>query len=209
MPDYVKQVTIWNSPSSSQNYELRAKVAHDNIGAGFYTRNISYGTGAPSGGAADNIYLQYSAENIHPVIDIVYPVGSIYLSVNNTNPGTLFGGTWVQVCQGRALWGAGTYDSISYVADSTKERGLPNISGKVAYVYSDFNKGNTDYANKLSGPFYYNSSEDAGTNQNLGTGTSDAQRQIYMDLSRANSIYGASTTVQPACYIMYVWKRTA
>ena len=33
-------------------------------------------------------------------LDKVYPVGSIYMSVNNTNPGTLFGGTWV-------TWGAG------------------------------------------------------------------------------------------------------
>ena len=27
----------------------------------------------------------------------VYPVGSIYLSVNNVNPGTMFGGTWQQI----------------------------------------------------------------------------------------------------------------
>ena len=33
-------------------------------------------------------------------LDKVYPVVSIYMSVNNTNPGTLFGGTWV-------TWGAG------------------------------------------------------------------------------------------------------
>lgn len=27
----------------------------------------------------------------------VYPIGAIYMSVNNTNPATLFGGTWEQL----------------------------------------------------------------------------------------------------------------
>ena len=31
------------------------------------------------------------------LLDFVYPVGSIYWSSNNTNPGTLFGGTWTQI----------------------------------------------------------------------------------------------------------------
>lgn len=35
----------------------------------------------------------------------VYPVGSIYLSVNNTNPRTLFGGTWVAFGTGKVLMG--------------------------------------------------------------------------------------------------------
>ena len=34
------------------------------------------------------------------IINIVYPVGSIYMSVNNTNPSTFIGGTWV-------AWGSG------------------------------------------------------------------------------------------------------
>ena len=29
--------------------------------------------------------------------ELVYPVGSIYMSVNNTNPSLLFGGEWVQI----------------------------------------------------------------------------------------------------------------
>lgn len=35
----------------------------------------------------------------------VYPVGSIYLSVNNANPSTLFGGTWVAFGTGKVLMG--------------------------------------------------------------------------------------------------------
>lgn len=44
--------------------------------------------------------------NIYPTFDMVYPVGSIYMSVNSTNPRQLFGGVWQQL-QGRFLLGAG------------------------------------------------------------------------------------------------------
>ena len=48
------------------------------------------------------------------IFDLIYPVGSIYISVNSTNPGTLFGGTWEQI-QGKFLLGM----SGSYPAGST------------------------------------------------------------------------------------------
>ena len=34
------------------------------------------------------------------ILDAVYPIGSIYMSISPTNPGSLFGGTW-------EVWGAG------------------------------------------------------------------------------------------------------
>lgn len=40
-----------------------------------------------------------------------YPVGSIYLSVNNTNPSKWFGGTWKLIAQGRTLIGVDTNDT--------------------------------------------------------------------------------------------------
>ena len=45
-----------------------------------------------------------------PLLNLVYPVGSIYLSSKNTNPGTLFGGTWVQI-KDRFILTAGDYYS--------------------------------------------------------------------------------------------------
>ena len=48
------------------------------------------------------------------IIDMVYPVGSIYMSVASTSPATLFGGTWEQL-KDRFLLGAGD----TYTAGNT------------------------------------------------------------------------------------------
>ena len=48
------------------------------------------------------------------VIDMIYPVGAIYMSVNSTNPGNLFGGKWEQI-KDRFLLAAGD----TYAAGST------------------------------------------------------------------------------------------
>lgn len=37
--------------------------------------------------------------------DKIYPVGSIYTTVINTNPSTLFGGTWTRFAEGKTLFG--------------------------------------------------------------------------------------------------------
>lgn len=48
------------------------------------------------------------------IFDMIYPVGSIYISVNNANPSVLFGGTWEPI-QDRFLLGTGS----TYSAGST------------------------------------------------------------------------------------------
>jgi len=48
------------------------------------------------------------------LVDLIYPVGSIYMSVNNVNPATFLGGTWEQI-KDKLLLGAGS----SYSAGST------------------------------------------------------------------------------------------
>lgn len=96
------------------------------------TSGTDYGTTLPSSPATNQLFFQTVGSNF--VLDNVYPVGSIYMNVNSTNPGTLFGGTWEQI-QGKFLLGM----SSSYPAGSSggeakhtlTETELPSISPKL------------------------------------------------------------------------------
>lgn len=45
---------------------------------------------------------------VNSIKSAMYPVGSVYITYNNVNPGTFLGGTWERFGQGRTLVGEGT-----------------------------------------------------------------------------------------------------
>ena len=51
--------------------------------------------------------LYEGGKTLDKLFDLVYPVGSVYISTNATSPATLFGGSWTQI-QGRFLVGCGS-----------------------------------------------------------------------------------------------------
>ena len=53
------------------------------------------------------------------VFDMVYPVGSVYVSVNSTSPATLFGGTWVQIKDKFLLSAGDTYKAGATGGEAT------------------------------------------------------------------------------------------
>ena len=53
------------------------------------------------------------------VFDMVYPVGSVYVSVNSTSPATLFGGTWVQIKDKFLLSAGDTYEAGATGGEAT------------------------------------------------------------------------------------------
>jgi hypothetical protein len=67
-----------------------------------------------------------STENI---LNKTYPVGSIYMSVNSTDPSTLFGGTW-QRLKGRFLIGAGA------VADTNSNTSFGSLGAEKPDIVS-------------------------------------------------------------------------
>ena len=74
------------------------------------------------GGSKENIIksgtsnkLLYNDEEIFlkkDLLDFVHPVGSIYWSSNDTDPATLFGGTWVRI-KDKFLWAMGDSDTLN------------------------------------------------------------------------------------------------
>ena len=101
---------------------------------------------------------------IKSFLDAVYPVGSIYMSVKATNPGTLFGGTWVAIAQGRCLVGVNTSDNdfktpektggekkhtltVAEMPSHSHTIGTQNL-WKQAPTYGNINPGATEGANQ-------------------------------------------------------------
>ena len=58
---------------------------------------------------------------VKAIIDVVYPVGSIYISKESVNPGTLWPGTtWTREAEGRCIIGIGTgYPTVGATGGST------------------------------------------------------------------------------------------
>lgn len=125
-----------------------------------------------------------------------YPVGAIYISTSSTSPASLFGGTWESIASERVLMGV----SSSHGAGSTVSAGLPNIKGAVLDTWHGSGpSGSGALSVAVNG-------RSAVRNGDDGTFT---WGNFYFDAASYNSIYGNASTVQPAAYYVYMWRRTA
>lgn len=133
-------------------------------------------------------------------VDSSYPVGSIYMSTSSTSPASLFGGSWQSIASERVLMGV----SSSHGAGSTVDAGLPNISsGSNAALDIQGSWG----APACRAPF----AQTWQGNSELSSSTWSSTPKVIsarFDASLCNSIYGRSSTVQPAAYYVYMWRRT-
>ena len=130
-------------------------------------------------------------------LNSVYPVGSIYMSVNSTSPATLFGGTWVEL-QGRFLLGR----SSSYGNGSTGGRSNLTLRATIGAVDGDISAlgylamgagGGTFSGYKLTG------SPHGSVRLNYNHWTQ------VRDMSQNTEV----TNIMPPYLAVYMWKRTA
>ena len=133
-----------------------------------------------------------------------HPVGSIYQSTDAASPAALFGGTWEQIASERVLMGV----SRSHAAGTTAEAGLPNITGSTGRFASTYDSHSSNAADRKQGALNY-----SGEAYNMGyyssSGSAGYGYYINFNASKSNAIYGKSSTVQPAAYYVYIWRRIA
>lgn len=137
-----------------------------------------------------------------------HPVGSIYQTISPENPAVTFGGgTWEKIAQDRVLMGA----SDTHLAGTTVEAGLPNIKG--SFEARPHMSGNEFVGGSITGgdgKLFAHSFQTSNNLNNSMTETGNAYKSdvVFFNASASNSIYGASTTVQPPAYFTYTWLRT-
>ena len=154
--------------------------------------------------------------NNKTISDLIYPVGSIYMSVNSINPGDLFGGTWTAWGQGRVPVGvntSGTFNSVEKTGGSETHKltvaqmpshthtqnshrhnyGRPALFGGEndddGSIFTPRYSGRTSSQYKGNSNGWTEMSYTTATNQNTGGGETHNNLQPYI-----------------TCYM---WKRTA
>lgn len=86
--------------------------------------------------------------------DLVYPVGSVYISYNSTSPATLFGGTWVQI-KDKFLLASGSNHSVRSTGGNEKVTlDLPNYQYRVWNTDSNNSDNDIGQLWSPSGSYY-------------------------------------------------------
>ena len=136
--------------------------------------------------------------------DLIYPVGSIYMSVNNTNPSTLFGGTWEQI-QDKFLLSAGT----TYNAGATGGSATHTLSVSQLPTH---NHDGLFWGSTSGSAFVYTGSSGSNTVFDLadpGVNTKSYNYNGINHIVSGNTGEGASINHMPPYLVVYMWVRTA
>ena len=145
---------------------------------------------------------------IDSTINSIYPIGSVYISLTETNPGTYLKGIWEQFGQGRTLIGEGTgndgSNTMSFKAGST--------GGNYEHNHTYGIKLN-DYSSNISNINLRNSDgswqggvTDGRRNAYVNNGCQEGNKEVNSQTYKIEVNTSNSKTMHP--YItVYFWKR--
>lgn len=178
------------------------------------------------------VYAFNNDKGKEDLLNFVYPVGSIYMSVNNVSPQTLFGGTWQKI-EGRFLIAANntyTNGTTGGSADATVVSHTHTVNGTALSNGAHTHSGTTERAgthyhfigrkqNAASGNNVYvpdaSSTSSAIDTSNTGshthtftTGSKGAHTHTVNGTAASTGSSGTGKNMPPYLAVN-MWKRTA
>ena len=153
----------------------------------------------------EKLVADLTAESI---LSMVYPVGSVYISVNDVSPAAFLGGTWEKISQGRVLQGAAN----GQAAGTAVEAGLP-----AAYMpdgrFESIGLTDDNYTNQYTGGCFsaaLRAGYAAAVQEYIPNGWKlGSYSYRFSNRTITGDCYGKSNTVQPPALLVNIWKRTA
>lgn len=136
----------------------------------------------------------------------IFPVGAVYITYDNNNPGNFLGGTWERFGQGRTLVGEGTGNdgstSMSFTSNSTggefkHKLVLEEMPNHTHYILDQPSDGNTGFSGDPGGKSPYT----------RATERADRTKRYWWGTTYPSGGDKDHNNVQP--YIVtYFWRRT-
>ena len=133
------------------------------------------------------------------LLNKVYPIGSIYLSVNSTSPASIFGGTWEKI-QDKFLLGSGSYSLGSEGGSTSHNHSLNNGFAKIGYTWASETENSLYLKYK---PVNFIST--LQTSNDIGYQTAETQRDGATELGGTTD----NTEILPPYLVVNIWKRIA
>ena len=176
-----------------------------------------------------NSIITREQSNTGLTLNDIYPIGSIYMSVSETNPSTLFGGVWEQI-QGRFLLGCGNNGDgnnyavnnvggeanhqldvneipshAHYVNLTTSSNGVHNHNLRRDMVGNEFGiGGGSSVGNSLNGTWTNTSIWP----NSIGAASAGNHNHTVVGNTNANG-GGAAHNNMPPYLCVYIWKRVS
>lgn len=146
------------------------------------------------------------------IFDLIYPVGSIYMSVNGTSPATLFGGTWERI-QDRFLLAAGsTYNAGDRDGEATHTLTAAELPVHTHTFTTDSAGKHTHQLgrnqNSLASGSKYDKPNNASSTSDYGYKSTSNGAHTHTGTTDGAGGNGKHNNMPPYL-VVYIWKRTA
>ena len=132
--------------------------------------------------------------------ETIYPVGSIYMSVNNVNPSTVFGGTWTQIKDKFLLACGDTYNNGATGGSATHNLAVNQLPSHThSYDKATTTASHTLTVNEMPSHSHgvptYGFNKAAGTEAGAGVTDNPSIIQGYVDTQAAGGGQGHSHNI--------------